>query len=334
MSDTEDHRTIPKGGKHWPAPFRFPDPKIRALDKRFRKYMVPNAAVERLYAGTRWSEGPVWFGDMRCLIWSDIPNNRMMRWDAATERTSVFRQHSGFANGNTRDRQGRLITCEQDTRRVTRTEIGGRITVLMDSFEGKRLNSPNDVVVKSDGSIWFSDPGYGVSNDYEGHQAEMVLPRCVYRIDPATGRARIVTDAFARPNGLCFSPDERRLYIGDTSVGDDPDKPATIHVMDVGADGTVSNSRLFHDFADHKPGFADGLRTDADGNLWCATGWAGEGFDGVHIFAPDGDLIGQILMPEICGNLCFGGDKHSRLFMAASTSLYCVDVNVVGASDC
>lgn len=323
-------------GRNWRdrSSVRMPDPNIVVIDPRFRSYIVANAQIERLYTGARWSEGPVWFGDMRCLIWSDIPDDRMLRWDAQTGRTSVFRHGAGFPNGNTRDRAGRLVTCEQDNRRVTRTEHNGHVTVLLDRFNRKRLNSPNDVVVRSDGSIWFSDPGYGISNAYEGHPTEFELPRCVYRIDPHSGHARVVTDAFERPNGLCFSPDERLLYVGNTAVGDDPAAPATITVFDVDEAGAVSNPRLFHDFKDHKPGFGDGMRIDRDGNLWVACGWVGEGFDGVQVFAPDGVLIGQILLPEICGNLCFGGDKMSRLFMAASTSLYVVTLHTQGVPPC
>ena len=313
---------------------RLPDPDVRAVDPRFRKYMIPNARIERLHTGTGWAEGPVWFGDMHSLIWSDIPANRMLRWDATSGETSLFRPDSGFSNGNTRDRQGRLVTCEQDTRRVTRTEHDGSVSILMDRFEGKRLNSPNDVVVKSDGSIWFTDPGYGISNNFEGHVAVFELPRCVYRIDGQSGLVRMVNDEFQRPNGLYFSPDEKLLYLADSSVGDDPANSSTIAVFDVRDDGTLANRRSFHSFDDAKPGFADGMRVDADGNLWCGCGWAGPGFDGVQVFAPDGALIGQILLPEICANVTFGGARHNRLFMAASTSLYVLDVNVRGAAAC
>ncbi len=315
-----------------PATMRMPDPDVHAIDKRFRKYMIPNARIERLYTGTRWAEGPVWFGDMRSLIWSDIPANRIMRWDDLNHRPMVFRENSGFANGNTRDREGRLLTCEQDTRRLTRTEHDGTLTVLIDRFDDKPLNSPNDVVVKRDGSIWFTDPGYGSSNYYEGHKRSFELPRRIYRIDPATGSARVASEAFRRPNGLCFSPDEALLYVSDTAVGDDPSEASTVSVFDVQDDGTLANGRVFHDFKAHKPGFADGLRMDEDGNLWCGCGWAGAGFDGVQVWAPDGTLIGQILLPEVCANLAFGGTKHNRVFMAASTSLYVLDVNVRGAT--
>ena len=309
---------------------RYPDPLVVAHDPRFRTLLVPNAVVERLHTGARWSEGPVWFGDMHSLVWSDIPGDRLLRWDASTRRTSVFRAPAGYPNGNTRDREGRLLTCEHDTRRVTRTEHDGCVTVLIDRFEGRRLNAPNDIVVRADGTIWFTDPGYGISNWFEGHVAEFELPRRVYRLDPRDGRATVVTDAFHRPNGLAFSPDETRLYVVDTAVTDDPARPATIHVFDVDADGRATNGRPFHDFADRKPGFADGIRVDADGNLYAATGWADADFAGVHVFAPDGALIGRIHLPENCANLCFGGAKNSKLFMAASTSLYVLELRTQG----
>ncbi|MCY3991776.1 MAG: SMP-30/gluconolactonase/LRE family protein [Caldilineaceae bacterium] len=307
---------------------RYPDPAVEVLDDRFSRYRIGNAVVERLFTGCRWAEGPVWFGDARCLIWSDIPNNRMLRWTEESQEVSVYRSPSRHSNGNTRDRQGRLVTCEHTGRRVTRTEHDGSITVLMDSFEGKRLSSPNDVVVHSDGSVWFTDPGYGIMLNYEGRVAEAELPTRVYRLDPETGEATIVADDFLRPNGLCFSPDEDLLYIVDTGRSHDPNGPSHIRVFDVTADNRLENGRLF---VDMNPGMADGIRCDEDGNLWAAAGWAGPGFDGAHCYAPDGTRIGQIHLPEICANLCFGGAGKNRLFMAGSQSLYAVYVETTGA---
>ncbi|MCY4408849.1 MAG: SMP-30/gluconolactonase/LRE family protein [Caldilineaceae bacterium] len=307
---------------------RYPDPAVEVLDDRFSKYRIGNAVVERLFTGCRWAEGPVWFGDARCLIWSDIPNNRMLRWNEESGEVSVYRSPAHHTNGNTRDRQGRLVSCEHTGRRVTRTEHDGSITVLMDSFEGKRLSSPNDVVVHSDGSVWFTDPGYGIMLNYEGQVAEAELPNRVYRLDPDSGEAAIVADDFLRPNGLCFSPDEELLYIVDTGRSHDPDGPSHIRVFDVTADNRLENGRVF---VDMNPGMADGIRCDEDGNLWAAAGWAGPGFDGAHCYAPDRTRIGQIHLPEICANLCFGGAGKNRLFMASSQSIYAVYVETAGA---
>jgi len=304
---------------------RYPDPAIVILDKRFEKYCQFNAAVERLWTGARWAEGPVWFGDGRFLLFSDIPNNRILRWTEETGEVSIFRSPSNNANGNTRDRQGRLITCEHDSRRVTRTEPDGTITVLIDRFQDRRLNAPNDIVVHSNGSIWFTDPGYGILSNYEGHIDSFELPTNVYRIDPLNGEVNVVENDFARPNGLCFSPDEKLLYIVDT--GQPVDKPQPIRVFDVVDGKKLSNSRLFCDIG---KGGSDGIRCDIEGNIWAAAG-GGEGFDGIHIFAPDGKLIGKICLPEICANLCFGGIKRNRLFMTASQSLYSLYVNTQGA---
>lgn len=308
---------------------KYPDAAVEVVDPRFKKYRVDNAAIERLYTGTRWSEGPAWFGDGRYLVWSDIPNNRMLRWLEDTGQVSVFRFPSNYSNGNTRDKQGRLITCEHDSRRVTRTEHDGRITVLMDHFEGKPLNAPNDPVVHSDGAIWFTDPGYGIMGNYEGHAAPLELPTNVYRLDPKTGEAKVVVSDMRRPNGICFSPDEKRLYIADTGASDGPQYPRDIRVYDV-VDGTrLANGRAFADMA---PGMADGIRCDIDGNVWAGAGWGGDNYpNGVHVFAPDGKLIGRIHLPEICANICFGGQKRNRLFMAASQSLYSLYVGTQGA---
>jgi gluconolactonase len=287
-----------------------------------------NTAVERLWTGGRWTEGPVWFGDQRSLLFSDIPNNRILRWSEETGQVSTYRQPSNYSNGNTRDRQGRLITCEHGARRVTRTEHDGSITVLMDSYQGKRLNAPNDVVVASDGAIWFTDPGYGILLNYEGYKAEYELPTNVYRLDPGTGKAAVVVDDFHKPNGLCFSPDEKRLYIVDTGVTHDDEAPSHIRVFDV-----VNGKRLRggREFINMKPGFADGIRCDRDGNLWSSSGWGNPKNNGVLVLTPEGDLIGQIHLPEPCGNLCFGGRSKNRLFMAGSQSLYALYVEAQGA---
>ncbi len=305
---------------------RYPDPAVVTIDPRFEKYRQGNAAVERLWTGARWAEGPAWFGDGRFLLFSDIPNNRILRWTEEIGEVSVFRSPSNYANGHTRDRQGRLISCEHDSRRVTRTEPDGSITVLMDRYQGKRLNAPNDVVVHSNGTLWFTDPGYGILSDYEGHIDTFELPPNVYRLDPATGEATVVASEMARPNGLCFSPDEKHLYIVDT--GQPAGKPKPIYVFDVVEGRKLTNGRLFCDMG---KGNSDGIRCDVDGNLWAAAGWGGKDYDGVHVFAPDGKLIGQIRLPETCANLCFGGAKHNRLFMAASQSLYALYVNTRGA---
>ena len=309
----------------WQPASRYPDPAFQVLDERFAKYLMFNAAVERLATGFRWAEGPVWFGDQRCLLWSDIPNQRVMRWDEASGTVGTFRQPSSFANGHTRDRQGRLLSCEHSTRRVTRTEYDGRITVICDGFDGKRLNSPNDIVVKSDDSIWFTDPPFGILGHYEGHAAEQELPTNVYRVDGKTGKAAVVTSEVNRPNGLCFSPDERRLYVVESGTA-----PRRIRVFDLSDDGTqLHDDRVFHEAVDG--GQPDGFRCDVDGNLWA--GWGtGEGQDGVRVFAPDATPIGRIALPERCANLCFGGVARNRLFMAASQSLYALYVNTQGAA--
>ncbi|MGA3398580.1 MAG: SMP-30/gluconolactonase/LRE family protein [Acetobacteraceae bacterium] len=303
---------------------RYPDPHIERLDPRFT-YRQGNAAVERIATGFRWAEGPAYFRDGGYLLFSDIPNNRIMRWLEEDGHLSVFRAPSKYSNGNTRDREGRLVTCEHDTRRVTRTELDGRITVLLDRYDNKPLNAPNDVVVAGDGAVWFTDPGYGIDGPYEGHKAQAELPCNVYRLDPATGAATVVAGDFVRPNGLCFSPDESLLYIVDSGVSHGG--PAHIRVFQV--DGSrLHNGRVFADF---KPGMTDGIRCDVDGNVWCSMGWGDPAEDGVRCYAPNGDLIGKIHLPEACANLCFGGRKKDRLFMCASTSVYALYVNDQGA---
>jgi gluconolactonase len=308
-----------------PVQERYPDPAIMVLDKRFEKYIQFNAAVEKLWTGSRWAEGPVWFGDGRFLLFSDIPNNRILRWTEESGKVTIFRNPSGYSNGNTRDRQGRLITCEHDSRRVTRTEYDGTVTVLIDKYKGNRLNAPNDVVVHSNGSIWFTDPGYGIMSDYEGHKDKFELPANVYRYDPVNGEVIIVADDLIRPNGICFSPDEKALYIVDT--GQPVDKPKPIKVYEVIDGKKLSNGRLFCDMG---KGGSDGIRCDIDGNIWAAAS-GGEGSDGVHVFEPGGKQIGKICLPEICANLCFGGVKRNRLFMTASQSLYSLFINTQGA---
>lgn len=307
----------------WQPASRYPDPAVVAVDPRFERYRIVLAAVERLATGCRWSEGPVWFGDHHCLLWSDLPNDRILRWDERTGETSVFRSPSHYANGNTRDLQGRLVSCEHGGRRVTRTEHDGSITVLADSFEGKRLNSPNDVVVSSNGSVWFTDPAFGISGDYEGRRAEPELPTHLYRIDGVTGALTVATDAIPSPNGLAFSPDESVLYV----VASRWQPNRTIVALDVVDGGKLGEPRILIDAADGVP---DGLRIDEDGNLWCGWGMGTDELDGVRVFAPDGDLIGRIALPERCANVAFGGPERNRLFMAAGTSLYALYVNTRG----
>ena len=311
----------------WREQPRYPDPAIEIIDPRFEQYRIFSAAVERLYTGCRWAEGPVWFGDGRYLLWSDIPNQRILKWEEETGRVSVYRKPSDFANGHTRDRQGRLITCEHGARRVTRTEYDGSITVLADSFQGKRLNSPNDVVVKTDNSIWFTDPPFGILGNYEGHKAEPEIGQNVFRIDGETGEMTSVADDVLGPNGLAFSPDESVLYVVE-SRGQPHRK---ILAYDVNADGqTLSNKHVLIDAG--PGGTPDGFRVDIDGNLWCGWGMGTAELDGVHVFASDGALIGRIELPERCANVCFGGPKRNRLFMAASQSLYAVYVHTQGVA--
>ena len=309
----------------WQPAAAYPDPAVQILHPSFAKYRIALAAVERLATGFRWCEGPVWFGDGRFLLWSDIPNDRILRWDEETGATSIFRKPSNFANGHTRDRQGRLVSCEHGGRRVTRTEYDGRINVLIDSFDGKPLNSPNDVVVKSDDTIWFSDPPFGVLGNYEGHKSEQELPQNLYRFDPRSGQTTVVGGEIEGPNGLAFSPDEKILYVVECrSV------PRRILAYDVVDDGArLANRRILIDAG---PGTPDGFRVDEDGNLWCGWGMGDPALDGVMVFNPMGEPIGRIALPERCANLCFGGVKRNRLFMAASQSIYALYVNTQGAA--
>lgn len=291
-------------------------------DARFRYLVTGNAGLDELYDGCRWAEGPVWFNDGQYLLWSDIPNHRMLRW-VDGGGVSVFRSESNYSNGNTRDRQGRLVSCEHGARRVTRTELDGSISVIADRYQGKRLNSPNDVVVKSDGTIWFSDPNYGIMSDYEGYKADMEQAGCfVYRADPETGALEIVADDFVKPNGLAFSPDERTLYIADSAYSHDPDAPRHIRAFDVGNDGTLANGRIFCEI---DSGLPDGFRFDTQGNLWTSCA------DGVLCYAPDATLLGKIRVPQTVSNLTFGGPKRNRLFITATKSLYSIYVCANGA---
>jgi gluconolactonase len=308
----------------WQPSQRYPDPLVHVVDQSFARYKLNLAKVERLATGCRWSEGPVWFGDARCLLWSDIPNNRVMRWDEETRTTTLFRKPSDFTNGNTRDRRGRLVSCEHGGRRVRRTEYDGTITTIAAHHEGRRLNSPNDVVCKSDGSIWFSDPPFGLLGYYEGYKAEPELPGNVYRVDGATGELAVVADDVNGPNGLAFSPDESKLYVVASRA-----TPRAIVVYDVTDGGRRLTNR--RPFIDAGPGTPDGFRVDVDGNLWCGWGMGEEGLDGVWIFNAEGAHIGRIDLPERCANLCFGGTYRNRLFMAASTSVYALYVNTQGA---
>ena len=307
----------------WEPNQRYPDPAITSLDPAFNKYRIAQSTVERIATGCRWNEGPVYMGDWRCLLWSDIPNNRIMRWDEETGRVSIYRKPSNMANGNTRDRQGRLVSCEHDARRVTRTEYDGTITVLIDKFDGKPLNSPNDIVVKSDDSIWFTDPPFGILGNYEGHVATPELPTNVYRLDPKTGQAAVVAAGDFRPNGLAFTPDESKLYVINASAS-----PREILIYDVTDNGTkLANKRVF--ITAEAGGTPDGFRIDTDGNLWCGWGMSPTQ-DGVKVFDNTGKPIGFIALPERAANVCFGGAKRNRLFMAASHSVYSLYVNTQG----
>jgi gluconolactonase len=292
------------------------------IDPRFRALVNGNARLDLLYTGARWSEGPAWFGAGRCLVWSDIPNDRQLRYDETDGSVSVFRSPANYSNGNTVDRQGRQVSCEHGARRVTRTEPDGTITVIADRFEGKRFNSPNDVVVKSDNSIWFTDPTYGIDSDYEGHKSVSEIGRSnVYRVDPATGAVTAVITDMIKPNGLAFSLDESQLYVADTGRTHGDQHPKHIRVFDVKGN-TVSSGRVF---AEATVGLFDGFRLDVDGRIWTSAG------DGVHCYEPDGTLIGKIRVPEGVANVCFGGLKRNRLYICATTSLYAIYLMTNGA---
>lgn len=313
---------------------RYPDPRIDVLDERFLALRLFSASVEQLATGLRWAEGPVWFGDGRYLLLSDIPNDRILRWDEASGHVSEFRKPAHHANGLTRDAQGRLLTCEHQTRRITRTEYDGTLTVLADRFDGKRLNSPNDIVCQRNGTIWFTDPPFGISGNWEGDAAESELPHGLYRIHPTTGEVQQVLHHLQGPNGLAFSPNEQVLYVVESRA-----KPhRKVWAYDVDAQGDVSNPRVVIDA--QGPGALDGIAVDITGHIWC--GWGSDGslgaqpelLDGVRVFTPDGIAIGHIHLPERCANLCFGGAKHNRLFMASSHSLYALYTNTRGATAC
>jgi len=305
-------------------PVRYPDPDVIAVDKSFEKYRIFNAVIYRHYVGTKWAEGPAWCAQGQYLVWSDIPNNRQLRFLEEDGHVTTFRNPCGYSNGNTFDFEGRQLSCEHAGRRVARYEHSGTVTTIADKYNGKPLNSPNDIVVHPDGSIWFTDPPYGILGNYEGNQAKPELKEAVYRVDAKTAKIEIVTDALDKPNGICFSPDYKKLYVCDTGA------PRDIQVFDI-IDNKLRNQTPFTDMQlGGKPGIADGIRSDVDGNIWAGAS-GGAGYDGVHVFSSAGQRIGMILLPEICANICFGGTKRNRLFMAASQSLYSVYVGTQGA---
>jgi gluconolactonase len=306
-------------------PTRYPDPDVISVAKAFDKYRLFNAAIYRHYVGTKWAEGPAWCAEGRYLVWSDIPANRQLRLIEEDGHVSTFRDPSGYSNGNTFDFEGRQLSCEHAGRRVVRYEHNGSVTVIADRYNGKLLNSPNDIVVHPDGGVWFTDPPYGILGNYEGVQARQEIKEAVYRVEPQTARIEMVTDELDKPNGICFSPDYRKLYVCDTGA------PSDVQVFDV-VGNKLRNRRQFTNMvlAGKGRGLADGIRADVDGNIWAGAN-GGPGYDGVHVFSPEGERIGMILLPEICANLCFGGAKRNRLFMAASQSLYSLYVGTRGA---